>query len=223
MSWSTWWSAWSSWWEGSRHHSSSTTEEPTTEEPAQTPAPPSEWPAKDGSSFSPFGPAWTAALADPRCVQPERISIPAPSVIDVDCGAAGAPPDPPDPPNSSVPIRIYERGPKKILKPLLSSNYDGSENWYFLSGIWTDLPYGEKQLIRSFHSIHLYNTGRSPVLFPVASFVRGYMMIELLIGTRDGPHNRAPKGRMAHLPGNSAYMRIPGMWHSYASPLNIES
>lgn len=224
MSWRTWWSAWSSWWNVVRSSEATTTEEPTTEEPTTTPpAEPSGWVVKsESSTLSPSGPLWEAALADPRCVRPERISIPEPSPIEVDCRAAGSPPDPPPPPpTASVPLRIYERGPKKVFMPRGSSLYFGSESWYFLSGMWTDVPFGEKQLIRSHHRISLYNAGRGPLR--TLTGYEGLMMIELLIGTRDGPHDRAPKGTLQHLTGNSAYLRIPGLWHSYASPLNIES
>lgn len=230
MNWRTWWSGWTSWWSGSRHYSTTTTEEPTTEEPTTSepstppPGPSSEWPAKGESVASPFGPGRFSSPTDSRCVQAERIDIPAPSPVDVDCAAAGSPPDPPpDPVGTRAQVKIYERGPKKVFQPWGTPQDHGSEDWYFASGIWTDMPFGEKQLIRSFYSIYTYNTGRSPLWTGGVNPLMGYLMIEFLLGTRDGPKNRAPKGRLAHLPGNSAYIRVPGMWHSYAAPLNIES
>lgn len=161
----------------------------------------------------------TTTTVAPNCSVTDPLSLPAPKPISIDCQAGiVVNPPPPPPPPKFVLLRIKEEGP---VKQFATSNLPyGSENWVLgVTGFPDDLPFGEKVLMP-------FGGGSISVpgcwyrfLQPNYSPIYG----EILLGNRNGPRKLAPSKPLKHLPNNSVYIRIPGVWHGISAPLELMS
>lgn len=163
---------------------------------------------------------------DENCIEFDILEIPAPTEIDINCEAGVVQPPPPPPFVDFVGFTIKEAGPIKQLMPYpYRFSLSGSENWILgFGGFPADLPVGEKILMTSNPFLAIPGAGVNASNWVVdhdQGGVRGWL--DILLGNRNGSKNLAPKYDLAHLPPNSAYLRIPGVWHGPAAPITINS